>query len=511
VLRTGDPPRERGTNVASLKRTGANAMTAVTMPSTAPLTTDIPFRLDRLPWSSFHWLLIVSLGVTWILDGLEATVVGSIGPTLEKGSTLGLSHALVGWAGTIYLAGAILGALVFGYLTDRLGRKRLFTVTLLVYLCGALSTALSWNFFSFALFRFVTGLAIGGEYAAINSAIDELIPARLRGRVDLIVNGTYWIGAAAGAGVTELLLNRESIPDWLGWRIAFGLGGVLGCAIIVARQYVPESPRWLLTHGREDEAEAIMNLIERRAAGHVLAPVTERITIYPGAHVRLGVIVRTLLVKYRRRAVLGLVLIASQAFFYNGLSFTYPLVLHQFFGVPASDAPRYMLYFALANFAGPLVLGRLFDTVGRRVMIAGTYAIAGTLIVANEVFFRQTAMSAETQTLFWCVAFFFASAAASAGYLTVSEIFPVEMRAMAIALFYVVGTTVGGLTAPALFGALIETGRMQFVSYGYLLGALLMLIAAAVEALIGVDAERRGLESIAKPLTAEAPSSRDAA
>ena len=472
----------------------------------SPVTTDIPFRLDRLPFSSFHWLLVIALGVTWVLDGLEATVVGSIGPTLVKASTLGLSQSDVGFAGTIYLAGAIAGAIVFGYLTDRLGRKRLFTITLAIYLLGAVSTACAWNFESFALFRFVTGLAIGGEYAAINSAIDELIPARLRGRIDLIINGTYWIGAAAGAAVTGLLLNWSAIPEWLGWRIAFGLGGVVGGAIILARQYVPESPRWLLTHGRADEAESIVTSIERRALERgPLPPLTEQITIDPSKRPRIGVILRTLLVTYRRRAVLGLVLIASQAFFYNGISFTYPLVLQQFFDVPAEAAPRYMLYFTLANFLGPMCLGHLFDVVGRRIMIALTYAVAGTLIVINELFLRQYELTAGTQTLLWCIAFFFASAAASAGYLTVSEIFPVEMRALAIALFYVVGTAIGGLGAPALFGRLIETGRMSVLSYGYLFGALLMLIAAAVEWSIGVDAECRGLETIARPLTAELP------
>ncbi|HEY2250346.1 MAG TPA: MFS transporter, partial [Planctomycetaceae bacterium] len=384
------------------------------MPGSGTITTDIPFRLDRLPWGPFHWLLIVALGVTWVLDGLEATVVGSIGPTLELPSTLGLSHARVGLAGTIYLAGAIAGALVFGYLTDRLGRKRLFTVTLAIYLCGALATACAWNFVSFAVFRFVTGLAIGGEYAAINSAIDELIPAWLRGRVDLIVNGTYWIGAAAGAAVTELLLNRQEIPEWLGWRIAFGLGGLVGSAIIFARQYVPESPRWLLTHGRVAEAETITTSIERRAArGAKLASVHERITIDPRARIDISVIIRTLLVKYRRRAVLGLVLIASQAFFYNGIAFTYPLVLHQFLNVPVSQTPRYMLYVALANFLGPCCLGFLFDRIGRRVMIAATYSLAGVIIAGNELF-ASPDITAGGQTLVWCAAFFFASAAASA-------------------------------------------------------------------------------------------------
>jgi MFS family permease len=452
-------------------------------------------------------LLIIALGVTWVLDGLEATVVGSIGPTLEKRSTLGLSHSEVGLAGTVYLAGAVAGALLFGYLTDRLGRKRLFTITLGIYMCGAVSTACAWSFMSFAAFRFVTGMAIGGEYAAINSAIDELIPARLRGRIDQIINGTYWIGAAAGAGVTGILLNRAAVPEWLGWRIAFGLGATVGGAMVLARRYVPESPRWLLTHGRQAEADAVMVSIERHAIGRdALPPVERRITIDPGRPVGIGLVIRTLLLTYRRRAILCLVLISAQAFFYNGISFTYPLVLHEFFDVPAAETPRYMLYFAVANFLGPLFLGSLFDSIGRRIMITATYATAGVLITIDELVLRQYGFAAGAQTLTWCVAFFFASAAASAGYLTVSEIFPVEMRALSIALFYVLGTAIGGLAAPALFGALIETHRFNLVSYGYLFGAMLMLIAAGVEMAFGVDAERRGLESIAPPLTESRPS-----
>lgn len=475
------------------------------MSAAAPaIRTDIPARLDRLPWNRFHWLLVTALGVTWILDGLEATVVASISPVLEKPETLGLRASQIGLAGTLYLAGCIGGALVFGYLTDRLGRKKLFTVTLGIYLAGALLTAVAWDFTSFVLFRCLTGMAIGGEYSAINSAIDELIPARVRGRVDLAINGSYWLGAIAGAAATVLLLNPAVLPEWLGWRVSFGLGAAVGFGMILARRHVPESPRWLLTHGRNEEAEAIMAEIEAHAGGPAaLPPVSQRITIHPGADVGFRTILHTLLVRYRARAVLGLVLIASQAFFYNGISFTYPLVLTRYFNVAANATGAYVLCMAVANFLGPLVLGHLFDTVGRRVMISTTYALSGAVIVATELLFLDDRLTAVTQTLLWAVTFFIASAAASSGYLTVSEIFPLEMRALAIALFYAVGTAIGGLGAPLLFGALIETGQPHLLVWGYLAGAGLMLAAAAVELLLGVATERKSLEDVAAPLTTE--------
>jgi MFS family permease len=469
----------------------------------AAIDTDIPFRLDRLPWTRFHWLLVIALGVTWVLDGLEATIVAAIGPVLQHPGTLGLSAADLGLAGTVYLAGCIVGALLFGHLTDRLGRKKLFTVTLGIYLAGAVLTALSWNFWSFLAFRVVTGLAIGGEYSAINSAIDELIPARLRGRVDLTINGTYWLGAIAGAAVSLLLLNPRLFPEWLGWRLSFALGALVGGGMVLARRYVPESPRWLLTHGRSDEADRIMEEIESHAAGRELPPVTQRLTVYPGAEVGFGVIARTLLGRYRSRAVLGLVLIASQAFFYNGISFTYPLVLSNYFGVKADRTGAYVLVMAVANFLGPLLLGSLFDTVGRRKMIAATYAFSGAVILLTELLFLRGGLTAITQTLLWAVTFFSASAAASAGYLTVSEIFPLEMRALAIALFYAVGTAVGGLAAPALFGALIDTGRREVLFWGYVGGAGLMIAAAVTELILGVNSECKSLEDVAAPLTSE--------
>jgi MFS family permease len=474
-------------------------------PARAVIETDIPFRLDRLPWGRFHWLLVTALGVTWVLDGLEASIVGSLGPTLGKPTTLGLDSGQIGLATTLYLSGCIGGALLFGHLTDRLGRKRLFTVTLGVYLLGAVLTAFAFDFWSFALFRFITGTAIGGEYSAINSAIDELIPARLRGRVDLIINGTYWIGVAAGAGVTVILLDNRYLPDWLGWRLSFGLGALVGLAMIFARHYVPESPRWLLSHGRQREADEIMAGIESHFGRQELPPVTKRMKLNPAGHVSFGTIARTLFVRYPGRAFLGLVLIASQAFLYNGITFTYPYVLADFFGVDKSLVGAYMLPFAAANFLGPLLLGHFFDTIGRRPMISATYALTGVLIVIGELLFLGGVLNATTQTLMWSGTFLFASAAASAGYLTVSEIFPLEMRALAIALFYVIGTAVGGLAAPVLFGLLVHTKQPGMVAFGYFLGAGLMLAAAVVELVFGVQAEGKSLEDVTLPLSAEQP------
>ncbi len=471
-----------------------------------PIHTDIPGRLDRLPWSGFHWLLVIALGVTWVLDGFEGTIVAAINPVLTESTTLGLRDTQVGLAVTGYLGGCIAGALFFGHLTDRLGRKRLFSVTLLIYFAGAVLTAFSWNFWSFFLFRLVTGMAIGGEYAAINSAIDELIPARLRGRVDLAINGTFWLGAMLGAGASVFLLDPHWLPAWLGWRVAFGLGGAVGFVMILVRRHVPESPRWLLTHGRGDEAEAIMKEIEARVGNvQALEPVEQRLTIYPGVRLTFTTIAQTIFVRYRSRAILGLVLIAAQAFFYNGMSFTYPRVLNRYFGVAPDRTGVYVLCMAAANLMGPLLLGRLFDTVGRRIMIACTYALSGAAIIATELLFLNDCLNATTQTLCWAAAFFLASAAASAGYLTVSEIFPLEMRAQAIAMFYSVGTAIGGLAAPALFGVLLDSGRNDWLVGGYLLGAGLMLAAAATELALGVAAERRSLEDVAAPVSSECP------
>src|SRR5262245_50146004 len=394
---------------------------------------DIPARLDRLPWSAWHWRVVIALGVSWLLDGLEVTVVGSLGPALQRDDTLGLTASQIGWAASAYVGGAVLGALVFGRLADRLGRKRMFLATLVVYLIATLLTGLSFDVASFAFCRFLTGFGIGGEYAAINSAIDELIPARLRGTVDLAINGTFWVGAALGAGLSVLLLRLEFIPPELQWRFAFALGGLLSVAILIVRRHVPESPRWLLTHGRHAEAESVV----RRIEGEVGIPPDAshaRISINGLHTIPWSEVIHVLLKRYRSRTVLGLVLMAAQAFFYNAIFFTYALVMARFYGVPEDRVGYYIFPFALGNFLGPLVLGRLFDTLGRRAMIAITYSVAGVALFFTGYFFSKNNLTATQLTLCWSAIFFVASAAASSAYLTVSEIFPLEMRAVAISL-----------------------------------------------------------------------------
>ena len=466
------------------------------------LDTAIPARLDRLPWSPWHWRVVIALGVSWLLDGLEVTVVGSLGPALQRPDTLGLSAGQIGWAASAYIGGAVLGALFFGRLADSLGRKRMFLVTLAVYLVATVLTAFSFDMWSFALCRALTGFGIGGEYAAINSAIDELIPARLRGTVDLAINGTFWVGAALGAGLTIILLQ----PDWIGaqwgWRFAFLLGGVLGFAILLVRRHVPESPRWLIRHGRADEAERVVAQIEhevQESAGPLPA-VSERLRMRALPAPSWGEIARLMLTRYRRRAALGLVLMASQALFYNAIFFTYALVLARFYDVPEQSVGYYIFPFALGNFLGPLLLGHFFDRIGRRKMIASTYAVAGVGLIAAGYGFSIEALSALQLSLCWSAIFFVASAAASSAYLTVSEIFPVEMRAIAISLFYAAGTALGGFVGPPLYGALIESGSRQALFGAYALAGVLMCCAAAVALWIGVDAERKSLEEVCAPL-----------
>lgn len=468
----------------------------------APIVTAIPARLDRLPWSRFHWLAVGALGITWILDGLEVTFIGAVSGVLQEPATLGLAPAAIGLLGSFYLAGAIAGALCFGYLTDRFGRKRLFTVTLGVYLAGVLLSAFSWNLWSFAAFRFITGAGIGGEYGAINSAIDELVPARLRGRVDLIVNGSYWLGAALGSGATVVLLDPALLPVDVGWRVGFGAGAVIGLGVLLLRRFLPESPRWLLTHGYRDRAERIVDGIECRVGAHFARPPAERLALHPRRRFGLKPVFRTMFGRYRRRTALGLALMVSQAFLYNAIFFTYALVLTRFYAVPPANTGLYLLPFALGNFLGPLLLGRWFDTMGRKPMIATTYAVSALLLAATGALFAHGLLSAVAQTAAWSVIFFFASAAASSAYLTVSEVFPLEIRALAIAAFYALGTAVGGLFAPWLFGALIGTGSRAAVFGGYLFAAVLMLAAAGVELWLGVPAERRSLEAVAAPLSA---------
>jgi MFS family permease len=456
-----------------------------------------------LPWSRWHVRVVVALGVTWMLDGLEVTVVGSLGPALTSDGALGLTATQVGLAGSAYVAGAVLGALFFGRLADRIGRKPLFLATLAVYLAATLLTALTFNFVSFAICRFLTGFGIGGEYAAINSAIDELIPARVRGFVDLAINGSFWVGAAAGAALSIVLLEPGRFDPDVGWRLAFAFGSVLTVAILLVRRHVPESPRWLMTRGRIDEAEAIVERIESEVARDhgPLPPTSSAFAIRVRPHVSWGEVSRLLLSRYRRRATLSFVLMGSQAFFYNAIFFTYALVLTSFYGVPAADVGYYIFPFALGNFLGPLLLGRLFDSWGRRVMLTLTYALSGIGLLLTGYAFMEGWLDARTQTLCWCVIFFFASAAASSAYLTVSEIFPLEMRAISISIFYALGTGVGGFVGPALFGALIEAGDRGDLFLAYGLAALAMCGAAIVAALIGVDAERQPLETVAPPLS----------
>lgn len=462
----------------------------------------VPARLDRLPWSSWHWLIVTALGATWILDGLEVTLAGSLGGILTHRETLGLSDAQVGASATFYLAGAVLGALIFGYGTDRLGRKRLFFITVGVYLIATALTAFSWNFASYAFFRALTGAGIGGEYAAINSAIDELIPARVRGRVDLTINGSYWVGAALGSIATVFLLDPNRLPVWLGWRCAFGIGAILGLVVIFFRRWIPESPRWLMIHGREVEAEQIVDEVERRVVGGVL-PIEGVLPtrIRTRTHTRWGEIWNAIAHEHRRRSFLGFVLMMSQAFFYNAIFFTYGLVLMRFYNVPANNVGGYLLPFALGNVLGPVVLGHLFDTIGRKTMITATYVISGVLLALTGWLFQAGLLTAQTQTFAWTVIFFFASAAASSAYLTVSEIFPLEIRALAIAIFYAIGTLAGGVGAPLLFGWIIGTGSSTALFIGYLVGAVLMILGGLVEAWLGVPAERRSLEHIAAPLS----------
>jgi len=469
------------------------------------IETDVPGRLDRLPWTRFHTLIVVALGVTWILDGLEVTIAGSIAGALQESPVLRFTAAEIGLVASAYLAGAVAGALLFGYLTDRFGRRRLFMVTLGLYLAATAATALSWDFWSFATFRVLTGAGIGGEYAAINSAIQELIPARYRGRTDLAINGSFWVGAALGALGSVVLLKPGLLPpDW-GWRAAFGIGAVLGLFILLLRRWVPESPRWLMLHGRLEECEIVIAEVERRVAGAAgierLTAVAVRIRLVVSDRTPLLRMLRAILHDYPRRALLGLVLMTAQAFFYNAIFFTYALVLTRFYAVPSASIGWYILPFALGNFLGPLVLGPLFDTLGRKPMIAGTYALSGVLLAAVGFLFREDLVDAATLTLCWSGIFFFASAAASAAYLTVSESFPLEARALAIAFFYAVGTGIGGVAAPSLFGLLIGSGERSAVFLGYLLGAGLMIGAALVELAIGIRAERQPLESVARPLS----------
>jgi MFS family permease len=474
---------------------------------TATVETRIPSRLDRLPWSRFHWMVVIGLGTVWILDGLEVTIVGSIGDRLtEKGSGLLLDASQIGTAAAFYVAGACIGALFFGQLTDRLGRKRLFIATLGLYIVATVATAFSFAPWYFFAARFLTGAGIGGEYAAINSAIDELIPARVRGRVDLMINGSYWIGAAGGAFAAVAFLNTSLFAADVGWRLAFGIGAALGFGILLVRRNVPESPRWLFIHGRDKEAEEIVGQIEQgveEETGEKLPEAEGSITVHPRERISFREIARTAFSTYPRRTALGLALFVGQAFLYNAVTFDLGTLLGEFFNVASGTIPLYIAVFALSNFLGPLTLGRLFDTVGRKPMIAFTYLSSATVTAVLGYFLIQGSLTTLTFMAFVLVIFFLASAGASSAYLTVSEIFPMESRALSIAFFYAVGTAAGGIVGPLLFGHLIATGSQSKVAIGFFVGAVVMAVGGIAELAFGVKAEQRQLEEIAEPLTAE--------
>jgi len=473
--------------------------------ATGTIETDIPARLDSLRWGTFHTRVIAALGITWILDGLEVTLAGALSGALKDSPVLKFSNTDIGIATSAYLAGAVIGAIGFGWLTDRIGRKTLFFVTLAVYLTATAATAFSWNLASFALFRFFTGAGIGGEYTAINSTIQELVPARYRGRTDLIVNGSFWIGAAIGAVSAIVLLDPKVIdPEW-GWRLAFLTGAALGLIVLVMRLWIPESPRWLMIHGQPERAHKIVAEIEQSVAPEQREPdrALPKIKLAMRTHTPLREVATTLLHTYRSRSLVGLSLMVAQAFFYNAIFFTYALILTDFFAIPSANVGWYILPFAAGNFLGPLLLGPLFDTIGRRRMIALTYSVSGLLLAVSGYLFSIGVFTAQTQTIAWMVIFFFASPAASAAYLTVSETFPLEVRALAIALFYAIGTGIGGVAGPALFGILIDTGSRNSVFAGYLLGSVLMIASAIIAWRYCIDAERKSLEEVARPLAAQ--------
>ncbi|GII63886.1 MFS transporter [Sphaerisporangium krabiense] len=468
----------------------------------------VPARLDRLPWSGFHTRLVLALGVAWVLDGMEITIAGAIGSVLEDRRTLGLSAFQVGLTATVYLAGQVAGALFFGRMSDRFGRRKLFVLTLGLYLAANGVTAFSPNLAFLLFFRFFAGTGIGGEYAAIHSAIDELIPARYRGRVDLAVSGTYWLGAMIGTASTYVLLNPDILPINVGWRVGLLIGPALGAAIWTLRRHLPESPRWLLMHGHPEEAERAAASVERAvaASGRPLPPVdaSKTLEIRPRGAPSYAEIARVLVREHPRRTVLGATLMISQSFLYNAIFFTYVLVLGTYYGVTPHDASKYLFAFALGNLAGPLVLGHLFDTLGRRAMISGTYLLSGALLAGTGWLFKQGALTATTQTLLWSVIFFFASAAASSGYLTVSELFPLEIRALVIAMFFSIAQGFGAL-GPAIFGALIgEPGHADpdRLFYGYAFAAAMMIAAGLVALALAVNAEGRSLEDLTPPLAA---------
>ena len=477
----------------------------MTRVQTGTIETRIPSRLDRLPWSGFHWRIVFGLGTAWVLDGLEVTMVASVGSRLtEHGAGLGLSVSGVGLAGAIYITGACLGALFFGQLCDRFGRKKLFLITLGLYIVSTVATAFSFAPWFFFAARFLTGAGIGGEYSAINSAIDELIPARARGRVDLVINGSYWFGSILGSAAALFFLSGI-FPVFFGWRLAFGVGAVIGLAVLFVRRKVPESPRWLFIHGREDEAEAIVAGVEEDTAaetGQELDEVDKAITVRQRTTIPFREIARVAWKLYPRRAILCLALFVGQAFLYNGITFNLGTLMTGFYKISSSLVPVFIIIYAAGNLAGPLVLGRLFDTIGRKPMISGTYLGSALLGVVLAGLFVSGSLTSVTFIIVVVAVFFLASAGASAAYLTASEIFPMETRALAIAFFYAIGTAVGGISGPLLFGSLIASGAKSEVAIGFLIGAAVMALGGAAELLFGVRAAGQQLEDVARPLTA---------
>ncbi len=470
------------------------------------ITTNIPTRLDRLPWSRWHVLVVIALGITWLLDGLEGNLAGSLAGILKRPDTLGFTDAKLGLSSTYYLIGSVTGALVFGYLTDRWGRKKLFSITLLLYLSATLATAFSWNFASFTVFRALTGAGIGGEYAAVNSAVDELIPGRLRGQVDLLINSTFWVGAALGSGASLLLLNSGMFSPRVSWRFAFGIGAAIGGVILFMRHWVPESPRWLMIHGRAEEANRIVDDVEQQVSNgqpENLPPAGQAIKIVARHSTPLSEVWEAMIHRHGRRSLLGFLLMVTQAFFYNAVLFTYGLVLLRYYGVADEKLGLYLVPLALGNFIGPLTIGRLFDTLGRKLMISTTYIGSGVLLAITAWLFRAGVLTSTTQAICWSVIFFVASSAASAAYLTVSEIFPLEIRAVAISIFYALGTLVGGVAGPALYGYIVGTGSRSLLFWGYIAGAVVMVIGGLAEVVLGVDAERKSLEDVARPLACQ--------
>lgn len=475
------------------------------------IETKVPARMDRLPWAGIHWKVIIGLGTVWILDGLEVTLIGSLAARLvEPGSGLPITEGQIGLAASIYILGAVLGALFFGRLTDKWGRKKLFIITLVVYCIATFATAFSVNAWIFFLCRFFTGAGIGGEYAAINSAVDELIPAYYRGRVDILINGTYWLGAAFGSFYSLFFLNTAMFSENMGWRYALGVGALLGVVIIFVRRHVPESPRWLFIHGREDEAEEIVGEIEDQVEDEKDEPLErvpdeDSLTIHQRESITLTEIAKTAFGKYPKRAILGLALFIGQAFLYNGITFNLGTLYQNFYGVSSGSAPLLMALFAGVNFAGALILGPLFDKVGRKIMISGTYLGSALATVPLYFVFMSEAGGLWGFVALLSLTFFIATAGASAAYLTVSEIFPMETRALAIAFFYAIGTGIGGIIGPLLFGNFVESGERGLVGMGFLIAAAIMAIGGITEIFLGVDAEGQSLEDIAAPMTAQDP------